>query len=136
VGDCVDLYPATPLQYLERWNIHNSLFADSVEMLGLAGRGYIRRIVISQPDIIGDDPTWEEIGHAFVQQLGMHELALGKQLGGYDSRAYFVGRIGVFDVRPANCVRTASGAVVPIDVIPQFFSRQDADVLKRLIKTP
>jgi hypothetical protein len=57
-------------------------------------------------------------------------------LGGYDSRAYFVGRIGVFDVRPANCVRTASGAVVPIDVIPQFFSRQDADVLKRLIKTP
>jgi len=133
-GNSIDLYPATPLQYLERWNIHDSLFADTVELIGLAGRDYHRRIVIAQPDIIGEDPTWDEINDAFALRLRMRELVLNKQLGGYDSRAYFMGRIGVFDVRPANCVRTATGTVVPIDVIPQFFSRQDADILKKLVK--
>jgi hypothetical protein len=67
-------------------------------------------------------------------QLGMRELSLTKLLGGYDSRAYFSGRIGVFDVRPENCVRTASGAVVPIDVTPQFFNQQDAAILRRMLK--
>jgi hypothetical protein len=134
VGNCSNLYPATPLQYLERWKIHNSLFSDSVELVGIGGQGYSRRIIVSQPDITGDVPTWEEIHGAFVQQFGMGELALGRNLGGYDARAYFLGRIAVFDVRPANCVKVASGAVVPIDVIPQFFNRRDADILKVLVK--
>jgi hypothetical protein len=41
---------ATPLQYLERWRLHNRLFYNAVELLGLRTEGPEHRIVISQKD--------------------------------------------------------------------------------------
>ena len=38
------MHPATPLQYLERWEIHNRLFYDDVELVGLHSEGFSHRI--------------------------------------------------------------------------------------------
>jgi hypothetical protein len=51
-------------------------------------------------------------------------------LGEYEARAYFRGRVGVFDVRPLNCVRTDTGAAVPIDVIPRLYGREASNTLR------
>jgi hypothetical protein len=68
-GESIDLYPATPLQYLDRWHIHNNLFGDGVELVGLAGSGHTRRIVVAQPNVVGEDPTWGEIDEVFTSNL-------------------------------------------------------------------
>jgi hypothetical protein len=89
------------------------------------------RLVISQPHVPGDPATWEDIEETFLGKSLMQELRIPHLLGGYDARAYFKGRIGIFDVRPLNCFRHAvTGGLAAIDVIPRMFSRTEADQLK------
>lgn len=127
------MLPATPLQYLQRWKAANIHFGDSVEFVGVSTSQETMRLVISQPDVVGEAPTWPQLHQAFTSDLGYKQIRVpGKLLGGYESRSYFQGRIGIFDVRPPNCVITASGVVVPIDVIIQVFSRSDSNVLQAL----
>lgn len=128
----MQMFPATPLQYLRRWRLNNRVFADDVELVGLAETGRQLRIVISQQDLIGEAPSWEEIHLAMTTTHGLHLLNTTASVGGYEARAYAGDRFAVFDVRPANCVRTAEGDVVPFDVIPQVFSRKDALILRGL----
>ncbi len=118
--DTAMMLPATPLQYLARWRIANRIFRDDVELIGVLETDVGSRIVISQRDIAGEDATWDEIEGLFVSQMGFKRVDPPRldSCGGYHSRAYWRGRYAVFDVRPPNCVRTASGVVEPIDVIP------------------
>lgn len=122
--------PATPLQYLDRWRVGNSFLGDSAEFWGMRHSTSGRSLVISQPDVPGEPPTWEELEDTFRQQFALQRLALSEPLGDYKSRSYFSGRIGVFDVRSLNCVLTASGFIVPIDVIPQVFTSAASKTLK------
>ena len=128
----VQMFPATPLQYLRRWRLANQLFADDVELVGLAEEGRKLRIVVSQRDLVGEAPSWEEIHHAMTGICGLHLLGTSASVGGYAARAYAGNRFAIFDVRPANCVRTAEGDVVPFDVIPQVLKREDASTLRAL----
>ncbi len=125
---------ATPLQYLERWRAGNRVFHEDAELLGLYREPRGLRIVMSQADVPGELPTWDELDSAFINGFGLRRLRLREALGGYEARSYFWGRIGVFDVRPANCVRTAAGLTLPIDVIPQYFNAESASVLKKLVE--
>jgi hypothetical protein len=126
----VMMLPATPLQYLDRWKAHNSVFSDSVELAGVWKTSqYSASLVVRQYGVSGVAPDWDAIEATFVNGLGLYRLDVPDHLGGYTSRAYFRGRIGVFDVRPMNCVQTEGGVVVPIDVIPQFFNRSEASIL-------
>ena len=133
VDEVVIMLPATPLQYLDRWRAHNAIFDDDVELVGVSKYtpGGLS-LVVFQRDVQGEGPSWDDMENMFVDGLGLRRLRVPETLGGYESRAYFSGRIGVFDVRPVNCVQTGSGLVVPIDVIPQFFNRREATTLKRL----
>jgi len=125
------MLPATPLQYLERWKSHNSLFGDDVEFLGIKGDA---RLVISQRHAPGGDATWNEIEETFVNKAGMQELPLDGTFGGYESRAYFRGRVAVFDVRPQNCVRiTGTDELFPIDVIPMHLTHGEALIFKDIV---
>lgn len=90
------------------------------------------RIVISQRDVGGPYPSWQELEREFTNRLGFRRFQTPSLLGGYNSRAYFRGRVGVFDVRPANCAQVGPEMVAPFDVIPQLFGRQAATVLQRL----
>ena len=124
--------PASPLQYLERWRLHNRLFLENVELVGLYTERFTHRIVISQQDWGADTPNWDEIDRAMVEDYQFERLRIRGDFGGYDSRAYFFKRFAVFDVRPVNCARTASGLVLPLDVIPQIFTRAEANILRTL----
>lgn len=134
VGESLVMLPATPLQYLNRWRVHNFIFRDRVKLVGVSSYDGSPHIVVAQGDLSGEAPSWESIEATFTGLLGLRRLDVGSYLGGYESRAYFNDRIAVFDVRPLNCVQSASGAVVPFDVIPQFFGKENAAVLNRLAK--
>ena len=111
--------PATPLQYLRRWRLANRLFGGDARLIGLSCLGRTQRIVISQPHLPGDLPTWGEIDHAMQRDHGLRclpsALAPADDL---ERRAYARGRLAVFDVCPSNCVRTSTGKTVPFDVVP------------------
>ena len=128
----LQMLPATPLQYLRRWRFANQLFADDVELIGLAIDGSQTRIVISQRNLRGEAPNWEELHLAMTEVYGLHRLKTNVSVGAYEPEAYAGNRFAIFDVRPANCVRTAEGDAVPFDAIPQAFSRADAAVLRNL----
>lgn len=132
IGERMEMLPATPLQYLERWLVANRLFYDDVRLEGVWSQDATRRVVVSQPDIVGSEPTWEEVERAMREDYRLQRLPVDDALGGYEARAYFRGRFGVFDVRPVNCVRTADGDVVPIDVIPRVFNRAEAAIVARM----
>jgi hypothetical protein len=59
-------------------------------------------------------------------------LPANAHVGEYESEAYFLGRLGVFDVRPLNCIRKATGEIVPIDVIPRHYSLENSRFLESL----
>ena len=126
------VFLATPLQYLRRWRLANRLFADDVELVGLAETKQGLRIVISQRDLVGEAPGWDELHSAMTETYGLCLVNTRATVGGHGARAYAGNRFAVFDVRPPNFVRTAEGDVVPFDVIPQALNRQDAEVLRRL----
>jgi hypothetical protein len=128
------MLPATPLEYLERWQTNNKLFGDLVELVGIQRTPSGPRLVISQPHVPGEVSTWEEIEETFARKSRMSRLRIEKPLGGYDARAYFKGRVGVFDVRPLNCFHHAvTHELAAIDVIPRTFSRAEANVLEGLV---
>lgn len=132
IGPAVEMMNATPLKYLERWRIGNKLFGDDAHFVGLSKCHGGNRLVISQPHIRGVAPSWEDVESAFTRDLQLHPLSFREPLGGYDARAYFRGRTGVFDVRPLNCIFTEKGLVLPIDVIPQYFTLEESRVLRSL----
>lgn len=90
------------------------------------------RIVISQRDLVGEAPSWEELHFTMTEVYGLHQINTAASVGGYEARAYAGNRFAIFDVRPANCVRTAGGDVVAFDVIPQVLTRQMATALRAL----
>lgn len=96
------MLPATPLQYLERWLVFNRIFNDDAELVGLYKANGEQRLVISQRDVTGEAPSWDELEDLFIRQMGMKEIKVPAILGGYGSRSYVVGRLGLFDVRPGE----------------------------------
>ena len=65
-----------------------------------------------------------------IEDYGLERLHLHEPLGGYEARAYALRRFVVFDVRPVNCARSATGLIVPFDVIPQVVGLADAVALR------
>jgi len=108
--------PATPLQYLRRLRLHNAIFGDHVAFLGLRQQGYMLRIVTSQPDIVGEAPSLEEMEESLCEVHGFTRLAI-PPMGYHRSRSYLRQNIALFDAHPANCVMTPEGIFVPIDFI-------------------
>lgn len=109
------LFPATPLQYFERLRLQNQYFGDSIRFAGITADPRQRRIMISQPDIVGRPADWSELDDWFLHE-GFSKLPR-ITLGGYDSAAFVGHGIGVFDVRPVNVVVDNNGAFLPIDLI-------------------
>jgi hypothetical protein len=130
----LSVFPATALQYLARWKIGNRRFGDDAGFIGIAESKAGERLMISQRDITGETPTWDELDTLFVEAYGMKRVRAKYEvsLGDYEARSYFGGRIGVFDVRPLNCVRATDGSIVPIDVIPRVYGREASTAIARL----
>ena len=126
--------PATPLQYFQRWKLHNRIFSDDVELAGISTPSATSvKLVISQQDVEGESPSWDALETFFVSDLGYRRLHLREALGHYESRSYLLGRYAIFDVRPINCVENHEGLIIPVDVIPKAFTHREAQILKRYV---
>lgn len=112
------LEPALPLEYLERLQLQNILFADELTFVGVAGTRQKPRIVTRQPHILGKDASRDEIIELMTAELGFRLLPSRFSVGYVDSLAFVRPDMAVFDLRPANVVRTPAGLIVPIDAIP------------------
>jgi hypothetical protein len=112
------LEPALPLEYLERLVLQNEIFADRLSFVGVAGERIRPRIVTRQPHVRGECATRDEISHLMTAELGFRLLAERFSVGYADSLAFIRDDVAVFDLRPANVVRTEEGLIVPIDAIP------------------
>ena len=108
--------PATPLEYLRRLRLHNSIFGDRLVLLGIQGEGSALRIVTAQSDIVGEAPSLEEMDRRLRESEGFARLAI-PPMGYYKSLSYLRGNVALFDAHPANCVVTREGTLVPIDFI-------------------
>lgn len=107
---------ARPGEYFDRLHWQNKLFGDDIRLAGLwqdGGGGW--RIVTTQPHVAGEAATPEEI-RAGMTALGFVRLPW-TGIGYENSESWRIGRVCVWDVHPANVVRTESGLIVPIDVI-------------------
>lgn len=113
-----ELVPALPLEYFERLALQNEVFADDVSFVGVAGPRNDCRIVTRQSDIPGECATAEEIIQMMSQELEFSLLPPRFSVGYLDSFAFVRRDVAVFDLRPANVVKTMEGIVVPIDSIP------------------
>lgn len=112
------LEPGLPLEYLERLELQNELFRDEVAFIGVGGRRNHPVIITRQPDIPGEPAGNTEISDLMTRQLGFELLPARFSVGYQDSLAFIREDVAVFDLRPANVVRTSSGLIVPIDAIP------------------
>lgn len=112
------LEPALPLEYLDRLILQNELFADSVTFVGVAGTRQLPRILTRQPHLAGQGASREEIVSMMVEGLGFSLLQSRYSVGYADSLAFIRDDVAVFDLRPANVVRTQEGVIAPIDAIP------------------
>ena len=90
----------------------------------LAARQFARglRLVTSQPDIVGEAPSSEELDHHLREHFGFRRLAI-PPMGYHKSFSYLLGNLGLFDVHPTNAVLPPGGALVPIDFILVQFER-------------
>lgn len=108
--------PASPLAYLHRLRLHNTVFGDELRLLGIQSHKTDLRMVSAQPDIVGEAPSPEELDRQLREAHGFRPLAI-PPMGYHKSHSYLRDAIGLFDVHPANAVVSSGGMLVPIDFI-------------------
>jgi len=123
------LEPAMPLEYLERLALQNAIFGDRVTFVGIGGERHRPRVVTRQPDIPGDAADPSEIIHLMTGELGFSTLPACFAVGYANSLAFIRDDFAVFDLRPANVVRTVEGLIIPIDSIPVRLNDQARRIL-------
>ena len=107
------------MEYLDRILLQNEIFADRVSFLlewpaNATGLGSSP----AQPHIRGADATPSEIVRLMTEELVFRQLAAHFSVGYENSLAFVREDVAVFDLRPANVVRTHEGLIIPIDSIP------------------
>ena len=113
----VELTGATPLEYLERLLLANSLFNDDIRLIGVTLEDEKMVAVTSQEAIRGTDVTLEEMA-AFMEKLWFKPLR-GLSLGRPGALAFYrdLDEVAAFDAHPGNFVKDDNGVVLPIDLI-------------------
>lgn len=123
---------ASPIAYLERWQLHNELFGDSVRFLGVYEAEAGMRMIIRQPGIAGIPATEDEIC-GFFEASGWLPFRIDGHTAYFDPAR----RIVVSDTHRGNLVRMSDGLLAPIDLRVQEIdgARLDA-VRKRCVADP
>ena len=105
------LAPASPLEYFDRWAIHNDLFSKLTQVVGIFDSAGCPQILVVQKALQGEIPTISDVD-TFMR------LAVFKPLQNMEF-AWKNDALGVciFDARPANFL-SILGNPVPFDLIP------------------
>ena len=111
------LSPALPGEYLERLRLANAHFGDDVRLEGVTREQGEIVVFTSQPTIVGDAATPEEI----VRFMAARRLAPldGLALGHPGALTFYrdLDQLAAFDAHPANVLKDGDGVILPIDLI-------------------
>jgi hypothetical protein len=102
---------ASPIDYLERWHLHNEVFGDGVQFLGTVRSDEGLRLVIQQPAIAGEPATEAEI-ESFFTSTGWKKFIIGGNLAFFDPEL----RIVISDTHRGNLILMEDGLLAPIDL--------------------
>lgn len=118
---------ASPIDYLERWQLHNEVFGDEVRFLGALQTEGGLRMLIRQPAIAGAPASEEEIRRFFTDSGWLPFKIEG-------NTAYFdpARRVVISDTHRANLILMDDGLLAPIDLRVQAVSGSLLDTVTRL----
>ncbi len=107
---------ALPLEYLERLAIQNRVFGDDIRLEGVAAEGNKIVVVTSQPILVGQPTTEQDISVLMVK-LWFKPL-VGLHLGRPGALAFYreLDDVAAFDAHPGNFVTDTQNIVLPIDL--------------------
>jgi len=108
---------ASPIAYLERWHLHNELFGDNVQFLGVVDEDGQLRMVIQQQAIAGEPATLAQI-HDFFVQNGWKRFKAGDEVAYFDPER----EIAISDTHRGNLILIEGGLLAPIDLRVQPLS--------------
>jgi hypothetical protein len=108
---------ASPIAYLERWQLHNELFGDNVRFLGALEENGRLRMVIQQQAIEGEPATLEQI-HAFFTGNGWKRFTANGEVAYFDP----VRQVAISDTHRGNLILMEDGLLAPIDLRVQALS--------------
>lgn len=118
---------ASPIDYLERGQLHNELFGDDVHFLGALETTEGLRLSIEQPAIEGSPATLAEIQSSFGSSA-WHPFHLEGNLAFFDPEQY----LAVSDTHLGNIIAMLDGQLAPIDHRVQHFLPSLVDNVRTL----
>jgi hypothetical protein len=105
------LAPASPLEYFDRWAIHNDLFSKFTQVVGIFDSAGCPQILVVQKALQGEIPTISDVD-TFMRLAGFKPLQNMEFAWKNDALG-----VCIFDARPANFL-SILGNPVPFDLIP------------------
>jgi len=118
---------ASPIAYLDRWHLHNEIFGDEVEFLGVLRTDQGLRMLISQAAIAGTPATEAQI-QRFFSESGWKPFEIGGHTAYFDPGRNLV----VSDTHRGNFVMMADGMLAPIDLRIQSLSGSLLDAVVKM----
>ena len=110
------LGPATPLEYLDRWHAHNTLFGRITHLVGVIPTPECPQVVIEQSALAGDLPSTNLI-EVFMKEYGFQKLEAHPFAWKNDKLRFMA-----FDARSANFV-LIEDTPTPFDLIPVPYNK-------------
>lgn len=102
---------ASPIDYLERWHLHNELFGDGIVFLGVLETNGEIRLLIRQPAIAGEPATLEQI-HGFFTQNDWLAFSVENEIAFFDP----IHEVAISDTHRGNLILMEDGLLAPIDL--------------------
>jgi hypothetical protein len=108
---------ASPIDYLERWHLHNELFGDSVSFMGVLEQGGKLSLIVQQLAIEGVPATLQQINDFFIHS-GWKCFKVGDEIAYFDPERNVV----ISDTHRGNLILMSDGLLAPIDLRVQLIS--------------
>ena len=123
---------ASPIDYLERWLLHNAFFADQVRFLGVVPTPDGNRLIIEQPAIAGIPATSEAQISDFFIGNGWKPFTSDGETAFFDPE----NGLAISDTHRGNLILMPDGLLAPIDLRIQKLSGSILDIVKSLTAAP
>jgi hypothetical protein len=120
-------HKASPIDYLERWHLHNEIFGDGVVFLGTLQTDDGLRLLIRQPAIKGQPASVAEI-ERFFTETGWNRFVVDGNLAFFDPER----KIVISDTHRGNIILMDDGLLAPIDLRVQSVSGALLDAVHHL----
>jgi len=118
---------ASPVAYLERWQLHNELFGDDVKFIGVLKTEGAMRLLIQQPAVTGKPATLKQI-KTFLTSNGWLPFKADGNLAFFDP----IRQVVISDTHRGNIILMDDGLLAPIDLRVQPLSPSLLDSVIKL----